>query len=332
MNEQTSVVEAEVFAEHFDGYLPVWKPSGLVSKDVSRLLKRVLPRKQKIGHLGTLDPMAEGVLVVLFGYANKTMDLLNRVPKTYKVDFQFGFETDTLDSTGETTRVSEPVDQKKIAGALSESVLGFLGEIRQIPPLYSAVKHKGKPLYHYARKGSSASLDLKSFERLVRIHDISDVEVRGSNASFEVRCGSGLYVRSLVRDVAYSLGTLATMTGLTRTESAGFKRSDCIELNGQPTLSEVASKIMPVTRSRLGCSYVEVGCADIVKRLRQGQTVVLDTASSRQKHQFSLGLRSADDSVDCLVLSLPDSSVFGLGRVVVRRNDREYIVKATKIF
>lgn len=145
----------ELLANHpalnLHGILPIAKPRGIVSKDISRWLVKRLG-KVKIGHVGTLDPMAEGVLPILLGSATRFQDHLLDNSKTYEFDVQFGFQTDTLDSDGQVTNRTTSVPDA--AHQVAQALPSFVGKISQIPPIYSAIKYNGKPLYNYARQGT----------------------------------------------------------------------------------------------------------------------------------------------------------------------------------
>lgn len=200
------------------GIVNVFKPQGWTSFDVVNKLKRIY-NTGKIGHLGTLDPMAEGVLPVAVGKATKLFDLYLKKTKAYKAVFKFGYETDTLDSDGEvvkTTEVIPTIDELKNASKK------FVGTISQVPPLYSAVKVKGQRAYELARK----NIDFTLMAKEVTVYKFEIQEALCDNCySIYIECSAGTYIRSLARDLAYAVGSLATMTKLTRLRSGEF----CIE-------------------------------------------------------------------------------------------------------
>ncbi len=168
------------------------------------------------GHMGTLDPMASGVLPVGVGKASRLFNYLLSKTKTYEARFVFGYETDTLDITGETTKTTSSIPtEEEIRAVLGE----FIGEISQIPPNYSAKCINGKRGYELARRGVEFTLNPK----LVNIYDIKLLEKTGENEySFLVECGGGTYIRSLARDIGLKTGSLAVMSKLTRTKSGFF--------------------------------------------------------------------------------------------------------------
>lgn len=201
-----------------NGMLAVNKPAMMISKDVSRRLKRAFG-SLKMGHVGTLDPLASGVLPILLGKATKLQDRLLELPKTYRFKIRFGLLTDTLDICGTTI---EQQDNVSIDGErLREICTEFVGEISQIPPAYSAVKHKGKPLYHYARKGIVIPLEEKV--RKVQIFDLRVLDGGGDWAELETTCSKGTYVRVLAKDLAARLAYHGTVIELERSLAAGVR-------------------------------------------------------------------------------------------------------------
>ena len=201
------------------GIVNVYKEKGWTSFDVVNKLKRVY-NTTKIGHLGTLDPMAEGVLPVAIGKATKLFDLYLKKTKAYRAEFTFGSETDTLDSEGE---VINSTDKIPTIDELKQATKKFVGTINQVPPAFSAVKVNGKRAYDLARKNVDFSLSAKQ----VTIFNFEVEEQLNKNCfSFLIECSAGTYIRSLARDLANSLGSLATMTKLTRIRSGEFYIKD----------------------------------------------------------------------------------------------------------
>ncbi|MFH2129143.1 MAG: tRNA pseudouridine(55) synthase TruB [bacterium] len=198
-----------------NGILNVFKPAGMTSYDVIRVVKKVSGQK-KIGHLGTLDPLAEGVLPLFLGKMTKLIPHFNLDDKTYQVQARFGARSTTLDREGELTPV--PVPESCTCITITTALNGFVGESEQVPPMFSAVKVKGKKLYEYARKGET--IDRKT--RRIKIHWIKNVQCRLPDLSFEVHCSKGTYIRSLVHDLGVQTGTGAYLTGLTRTRAGRF--------------------------------------------------------------------------------------------------------------
>ena len=179
-----------------------------------------------MGHTGTLDPIATGVLPVFFGNATKAIGFLQNTDKEYLATLKFGVKTNTKDLTGKIL-VEEKTNVKK--EELAKILKGFIGEIEQIPPMFSAVKLNGVALYKLARKGET----VKRKKRVVKIHSLELVEFneKEQTAKFKVLCSSGTYVRSLIEDVAKKLGTVAVMTSLKRTKLGNFKLKDAYSIN-----------------------------------------------------------------------------------------------------
>ena len=199
-----------------NGVLAIYKEKGYTSRDVVNVLSRELGIK-KIGHTGTLDPIATGVLVVCIGDALKLVELLTNHDKEYIAKIRLGVETDTLDITGKVLREEEI--RKYSKEEVEEVLKGFVGKIKQVTPKYAAIKVNGKKLYEYARNGEDVELPIRDIEiyDLKLVSDIVDGE-------FYIKCrvSKGTYIRSLVRDIGVSLGTVATMVELERTRLGSF--------------------------------------------------------------------------------------------------------------
>ena len=198
-----------------DGVLLIDKPTGPTSFDVVRQVRRRYQQK-KVGHAGTLDPLASGLLIVCLGQGTKLVPYLMDGGKQYEVTVTLGWETDTLDSQGEMVRQAEVPRYGK--GDVEAVAKQFLGTIMQVPPLYSALKKDGEALYRKARRGEAIELA----PRPVRIDDITVLSADSGAFSLAVACGKGTYIRSLARDMAVSLGTLGHVSALRRTRSSGF--------------------------------------------------------------------------------------------------------------
>ena len=210
-----------------NGIVIVDKPSGWTSQDVTARLRRVFDTR-RIGHGGTLDPMATGVLPVFCGGASKAVDLQLDHTKAYRAVLRLGARTDTGDSTG-TVLETAPVTagEKELLDVLPQ----FIGPQMQTPPMYSAVKINGQPLYKMARQGIEV-------ERKARPIEILHIEYEGSPAENEytltVRCSKGTYIRALARDIGEALGSGAYLTALRRTRVGDVRVEDCITLDDFP--------------------------------------------------------------------------------------------------
>ena len=202
-----------------DGIVLLNKSKGMSSFSAINKLKWLLNAK-KIGHAGTLDPMAEGLLVVMLNNATKFSN-----DKEYYVEMELGYETDSYDADGEITKKYEK-DFEFEFEKIKEVVESFLGKIEQIPPMYSAIKINGKKLYELARKG----IEIEREARKVKINYINDIKYKNNKISFFVGVSSGTYIRSLVRDIGEKLGVYATMTKLIRTKINNYFLSESINL------------------------------------------------------------------------------------------------------
>jgi len=201
-----------------NGAIIINKPAGMTSRDVVNHLNRILETRE-IGHTGTLDPLATGVLVCLIGRATKLSNILTAHDKEYIASFKLGLLTDTLDITGEVLKEEKAlIDKKQIIKVLNK----FVGEYEQEVPLYSAVKVKGKKLYDYARGGEKVDLP----KRKVQIKLIKLLKIEDDIITVRTEVSKGTYIRSLVRDIGESLGTYGTLVSLERTISGHFRIED----------------------------------------------------------------------------------------------------------
>lgn len=205
-----------------DGFLNVYKEQGYTSFDVVAKLRGILKQK-KIGHTGTLDPMAEGVLLVCLGQATKLSEMLIDKDKTYRCVMLLGKTTDTEDVTGKV--LTETADIPDEASVI-ETVNSFIGTYDQIPPMYSAIKVNGKKLYEYARQG----IEIERSPREVTIFELKIEDVSLPRVTFTVHCSKGTYIRSLCQDIGEKLGCGAVMEKLVRTEVKNFRVEDSLTL------------------------------------------------------------------------------------------------------
>ncbi len=217
----------------YNGYVNVYKESGYTSHDVVARLRGIFGQK-KVGHTGTLDPMAEGVLIVLLGQATRLSDIIVSTGKQYIATVRLGIVTDTDDITGKViSEVSEVnVSEEEIKRVLES----FVGKQMQIPPMYSAIKVKGKKLYEYARAG----IEVEREPRPVEIYSLEllNAELGKKEFSFKVSCSKGTYIRALIRDMGEKLGTGAVMSGLLRDEVGGLRAEDAYRISDFQRLKE----------------------------------------------------------------------------------------------
>lgn len=242
------------------GILLIDKPKGITSHDVVNVLRRKFSTK-RVGHAGTLDPLGTGLLVVAVGPATRFLQYLSLEPKEYVCTIRFGLETTTQDSEG------EPVSERELPADLSASISSaiprFLGLIEQIPPMYSAVKKDGRPLYEYARKG----IEVERRSRKVHIDEIAIIGVTGGSANVRVVCSGGTYVRTLAHDLGGAIGCGAHLTALQRTGAGRFQLDDAVALD------EVgADNVMPLPEALAPMPILQLG-GDDVAAIRQGRAV-----------------------------------------------------------
>ena len=212
-----------------DGILNVYKPKEWTSHDIVAKIKKITG--EKVGHTGTLDPLAQGVLPVLIGKGTLCSKYLVNHNKKYRVELKLGKRTDTLDAEGEVIEekeVPEELLEKLNIENIRKILKKFEGQIEQIPPMYSAIKVKGKKLYEYARKGQNVEIPT----RKIMIYSIDLVDILKSEnvIVFDVFCGKGTYIRTLCEDIAKSFGTIGFMQNLLRTQVGEFRLEDSISL------------------------------------------------------------------------------------------------------
>lgn len=248
-----------------NGVILIRKEKDFTSFDVVAVVRKLTGVK-KVGHTGTLDPNATGVLPVLLGTATKAQDIIPSHDKRYRADFRFGIATDTLDIWGTVTEEKSAV----VTAEQVKSALGsFQGEIEQLPPMYSAVSIDGKRLYQYAREG-------KAVERRPREVTVYELELlsfdeQTQSGTLDIYCGGGTYIRTLIDDLARSLGTVGVMTALERYEACGYRLEDCL------TLDELREKIENGDTSFLHSVESIFMCYDAVE------------VSDKQAHRFING-------------------------------------------
>ncbi len=206
-----------------DGILNIKKPQHKTSFSIVALVKR-LSGERRVGHAGTLDPMATGVLPICLGQGTRVVEFLMETTKTYRAQIELGVATDTYDATGKITYKgdSSAISREQLDSALTS----FCGLIQQTPPMYSAVKHHGQRLYRLARAG--INVDRKS--RPIKIHHLELIDWQPPVATVEVECGKGTYIRSLAHDLGQSLGCGANLKSLTRLRYGPFDIKDAVSV------------------------------------------------------------------------------------------------------
>lgn len=258
-------------ARPLDGVLLFDKPLDLSSNTALQKVRRLF-QAEKAGHTGTLDPLATGLLPICFGEATKFSNALLNSDKTYRALVRLGQTTTTGDAEGEIiSRCEVKLDELQVRLAL----LGFVGTINQVPPMHSALKHQGKPLYEYIRKGET----VERASRSVIIHEITLERFAGDEMEFSVRCSKGTYVRTLAEDIGKALGCGAHLRGLRRTAIGRFHLEDAYSWPALEamTMTERDACLLPVD-----CLLQDLPVLDLdevqVTRIAQGQRLAIDCA------------------------------------------------------
>lgn len=252
-----------------NGVIIIDKPVDMTSHDVVAIMRRKLKTK-KIGHTGTLDPMATGVLPICIGKATKIVDFLMDQKKTYQCTMNFGSATDTQDRWGEVTMTGDcsGLDEGKI----KDAILSFIGEIHQIPPMYSALKVNGEKLVDLARKG----IVVEREARIRTIHNIENIVVRQHTASFSVTCSKGTYIRTLCHDIGLKLGCYGHMTELRRTASEPFLIGNAVILEDL-TLENLGNHIITIEKALDWMPIILLPAnSELLKQVQNGVRIKLD--------------------------------------------------------
>ena len=253
-----------------NGIIVIDKPQEWTSMDVCAKLRGIFHEK-RIGHAGTLDPMATGVLPVFVGRATRAVEFAGEGEKEYVAGLRLGLTTNTQDTSGETLE-EHPVSVTE--EELEQVLERFRGEIDQVPPMYSAIKINGKKLYELARKGR----EVERPARKVTIHALT-LESREGEADFtiRVRCSKGTYVRTLCHDIGKALGCGGCMSSLRRTMAAGFTLGDAVKLEQVQQAQDPAKLLLPVDAYFAGRPVLLLK-PELEKKVRNGMTVILPQA------------------------------------------------------
>ncbi|MGD8489995.1 MAG: tRNA pseudouridine(55) synthase TruB [Anaerolineae bacterium] len=250
------------------GILNVDKPPDMTSHDVVDVIRRIVGQR-RVGHAGTLDPMATGVLLVCLGQATRMSQYLMAGRKRYRATIVLGATTDTYDADGEVVTTGQRSDFTR--DEMGTALQGFVGRISQVPPMYSAIKKDGKPLYQLARQGKTVERE----PRTVEIDEISLLDWAAPALIIEVGCSPGTYIRSLAHDLGRALGTGAYLASLVRLQSGRFRLEDAVSLsrleeafrNGQEM-----EYVLPPDEALLEWPAMVVG-AEGARRISHGQSV-----------------------------------------------------------
>ena len=250
------------------GFLNINKPKGMTSHDVVAMLRRALKIKQ-IGHTGTLDPMATGVLPVAIGKASRLIEYLQE-NKGYIADVQFGKVSDTFDTEG---AVKDYSNKKAAKEQIKEALNNFRGKIEQIPPAHSAVHYKGKRLYELARQGIIPD-DIPKRTVFVTKLELVEFDEESQSAKLEIHCSKGTYIRSIINDLGLTIGTGAVMSGLVRTKSGLFELENAISPDCITDKAEAEKYLInPVVVLSYKCyELTEIE----YKKIQHGQSIATD--------------------------------------------------------
>lgn len=277
-------------SSNLDGILLVNKKKGMTSYDVIRKIKfafKEMDIKTKIGHSGTLDPFAEGLLIVLLGKYTRMSDYLMDLEKTYSGTFIQGVGTDTLDLDGEVIETTKTLEPSVILSNISN----FIGEQMQVPPFYSALKHNGKKLYEYARKGENITKP----PRKIFVYDLSIKKESSESFSFVTRVSKGTYVRKLIYDYTMSLGVASYLTSLKREKMGKFSLEDARVIE-EITPENIEKNLMTIDDINLPYERI--------------------TLSEREREKLSNGIRIDAEREDIDVALLEsEGTVFAFGGV-----------------
>ena len=239
------------------GFLNVYKPQGMSSAAVVGKIKKCF-NLSKVGHMGTLDPLACGILPIAIGKATRMFDYFQNKIKTYVVNAEFGYETASLDLG---TKIINKTNNIPTLLDVKQECLSFIGKIKQKPPIYSAKNIKGEKAYNLARKG--VEFDIKDVE--VEIFEFNCIkQIQSSIYQFEIKCSSGTYVRSLIRDLARKLNSYATVTYLERTQTEFFDKATSVELS-ELLKSKIDNYLISVEKVFNLFSIIQVSESDFIK-------------------------------------------------------------------
>ena len=279
------------------GYLNINKDRGWTSTDVVRKLKGVT-RSKKIGHGGTLDPIATGVLPICIGSATRFAETVLLGTKSYRVNMVLGSSTDTYDSTGEITAAVKSFEVTR--PQIIEILEGFKGDFLQTPPMYSALHHKGKRLYEFARAG----IEVDRPPRSVEVLSLKLVEFEGAELVLDVECSHGFYARTLAHDIGEKLGTHAHMSGLTRTHAGPFKLEDTVSIEDVIEIADSGDwrdLLMPIDTTLQHYGSVNLDTS-LVEMVRHGRSLPISTFGEAGAHMPGERIRAYTPTGEMLAI------------------------------
>lgn len=282
-----------------NGYLNFYKPVKMTSMDAVRRIKRITGQRKKVGHAGTMDPLAHGVLPICFGQGTRLMDYIVQGDKRYRAEVELGIATSTYDAEGEVVKRGEigHLTREQVEDTLQL----FIGLIEQRPPMYSAVKVQGQRLYKLARAG----IEVERKPRSVEIHDIHLVDYSLPKLTLEIECGRGVYIRSLAHDLGEALGCGGYVCGLIRLHCGGFDSADSVTLEqledaNATTRDGWQQYLHPLDRVLRNLNSITVG-SPAEKRLFQGQPISVGRQTPAAGYMEQFRAYSADGRFLALV-------------------------------
>ena len=289
----TDIEPQERVKELYDGIILIDKDAGRTSFDVVKVVRRILKVK-KVGHAGTLDPFATGLLVILLGQGTKLFPYLMAGKKIYRATLRLGVETETHDPTGRIVRI-KPVPKLE-HGYIKEKASKFIGEIEQTPPIFSAVKYRGERAYEFARKGIKIEME----KRQVRIYDLKVTSLNLPDVTILITCASGTYVRSLASDLGEILGTGAHLKSLRRLASGPFRVKDALDSKNFPTPGShdlFRDRIIPLKEALPDMEETQID-TNMAEKIRHGyQPVYNEVLPSGNSYEGYMKLAKGKDLV-----------------------------------
>lgn len=287
-----------------DGILVINKSKGLTSNDIVKKVKKIL--NTKVGHTGTLDPNATGVLPLLLGNATKVSKYLINHDKEYEAVIKLGVKTTTADVEGEIIEEKEVNKEKLKEENIEEVLKSFIGKQQQIPPIYSAIKVNGKKLYEYARQGKEVEIKARNIE----IYDLKLLKIDSKNdeLTINVKCSKGTYIRSLCEDIAVKLETLGYMKELNRIQVGEFNIKDSV------TIEEFKANIENKDYSNI------IGIEEIFKEIPE------ITIKQREYEKYLNGVKIDTDNMDGIYRIYLDNKFSGLGIVENKKLKRDLVI------
>lgn len=290
-----------------NGVLNIFKPKGMTSFDVVREVKKICKIK-KVGHTGTLDPEAMGVLPVCIGRATKIIDYIMDSEKVYEVEFKLGIKTTTYDLEGE---ILEERDTSNLNDSeILDVIRSFIGEYSQVPPMYSALKQNGVRLYELARKG----IEVEREGRNITIYNIEDIKINNPYISMKVTCSKGTYIRSLCFDIGEKLGVFAAMTQLERTKTSSFTKENSININ-ELNINNIDENLISIEEALN--EYDKIVVADKFAKLLINGVNVFDSRLTKDKIILDKLYRVYNENNDLIGLGRKNNNGFKIEKLLI---------------